>query len=183
MENRSDSGLVRLAAEGDVKAFETLITRHRSAAGAYILSRVPNREDAEDIAQETMLAAWRNIAAYNGGSSFKTWLIAIARRKIADLYRSGYANESAELDCDMPDGDIYCDENGLETVAVAADLSDAIKRLGGGERELVFLIYRAGFTYEEAAEITGAPVGTIKSRMSAVRAKLKKYLGEGYNGL
>lgn len=171
-----DDNLIKLASEGDRRAFELLANRHLAALGAYILSRTPTREDAEDIAQETLLAAWRGIAAYDGNSSVRTWLFAIARRKIADLYRSRYASPSAELDDDIPG-----DDGGLQTTAVAADLSEAVKRLGESERELVFLTYRAGLTCEEAATVTGIPVGTVKSRLSGARIKLKKYLGEGYN--
>ena len=63
------------------------------------------------------------------------------------------------------------------------DAAAAIKSLDAGERELIYLIFEAGLTYAVVSEATGIPVGTIKSRMSALRAKLRGLLGEDYNEL
>ncbi len=59
----------------------------------YILSRVSNAEDVQDIFQETILAIWQGLDNYKGDSSFKTWTIGIARRKIADFYRRHYKDK------------------------------------------------------------------------------------------
>lgn len=177
MTEQTDGALAGLSSRGDKLAFETLMRRYLPLLGGYAACRAPSNADAEDAIQETMLAAWRSIAAYDGASTVKTWLIAILRRKLADIYRFRYRSDNIWLD---DAGDIPEEENPDTGAAERCDLTAAMKRLTGAEKELVYLIFNAGLGYAEAAHVLDIPEGTIKSRMSAVRNKLRKTIGEGY---
>lgn len=128
-----------------------------------------------DIAQEAMLAVWRSIGSYDGSASFQTWVLAVTRRKIADYFRASYKNASLPLD---EGAELADDEAVFERVDDALDVESALTGLTASERELVLLAFSAGHTYPEISVITGLPVGTVKSRMHAVKAKLRKQLGE-----
>ncbi|MDD4124163.1 MAG: sigma-70 family RNA polymerase sigma factor [Eubacteriales bacterium] len=145
----------------------------------YVYTRVPDSGDIEDIIQETMLAAWKSIGTYNASSSFKTWLIGIANNKINDYYRHRYRNRTETLE---GQGEITDGYDFTEHTAVKNDVKQALSVLDDDEKHLVHLIFNVRLSYSEISEITGIPTGTIKSRMSAIKEKLKKRLGEGYYG-
>lgn len=139
----------------------------------YILCRVPSKDDAGDILQETMLGIWQGIKGFDGASSIKTWCISVARRKVADFYREAYRRgDCADLDenDDLPSDDEY--EPLLDKISVESALSG----LSRNERELVFLVFNAQLTYAEISALTSTPEGTIKTRIRAVKEKLRKQL-------
>ena len=84
----SDETLLESAAKGSQRAFEALMDRYMRVVYSYIALRASSA-DAADILQETMLAVWQGISGFDRRSSLKTWLLAVARRKLCDLYRLG----------------------------------------------------------------------------------------------
>lgn len=151
---------------------------HLDAVLGYIRLRVPSEEDAKDILQETMLAAWQGITGFGEESQFRTWLFGIVNHKISDHYRRLYRHpvESLEELLEKQDNNIRYSDGEADTVSERIDAENALRCLNEGERQLVYLIFSAGLTYPEVSELTGIPVGTVKSRMWAIRSKLKKYL-------
>lgn len=183
----SDETLLEWASKGSQNAFEALMNRYLRVVYSYIALRA-SETDAADILQETMLAVWQGLAGFDKHSSLKTWLFAVARRKLCDFYRTRQSLRELPMSEAFPDscGEEYDADSGEDMAAGISerlDAAKAISSLGAGERELVYLIFEAGLTYAQVSEATGLPVGTIKSRMSALRAKLKRQLGEGYNEL
>lgn len=140
----------------------------------YIASHVSITEDIRDIVQETMLAVWQGIKKYNCNSAFRTWVIGITRRKIADYYRIHYKNTSipfSEIE------DFLILENEYESIENSIAVEEAITSLNKIEKELVFLVFNAQLSYTEISGITNIPVGTIKSRMASIKSKLAEQLG------
>ncbi len=166
-------------AKEDKKAFESLMKDYVKVLYNYIYTRIPNSSDIEDIIQETLLSAWKGIGAFNYSSSFKTWLLGIANNKINDYFRTRYrhSNENLATFEDYPDEADFTEGSDKKS-----DVSRAVSMLNPGEKELIHLIFNAGLNYSEISTLTGIPPGTIKSRMSAIKEKLKKYLGEDYYG-
>jgi len=161
--------LVRRAAEGDRGAFTALLGPHLKTVFNFVRAKLPTLEDAEDVSQETVLAAWEALPGFGGRSEFRTWLLGLARRKTADFYRARrVAEEYSENEAAEEDFTIRADEN--------AALARALESLEPYERELVFLIFTAQLSYAEAADVAQVPVGTVKSRMSAVRKKLRELM-------
>lgn len=183
----SDETLLESAAKGSQRAFEALMDRYMRVVYSYIALRASSA-DAADILQETMLAVWQGISGFDRRSSLKTWLLAVARRKLCDFYRARQSARELSMSEAFPDScgeefDIDSGEDMAAGITERLDAAAAIKSLDAGERELIYLIFEAGLTYAEVSEATGIPVGTIKSRMSALRAKLRGLLGEDYNEL
>lgn len=161
--------------ENDKDAFEKLMNIYLKVIYNYIAIHVSVTEDVKDILQETMLSVWLSIKNFNNQSTFKTWVLAITKRKIADYYRFVYGNTVESVD-------EY--EDVLETTDYYEDINDqlvvqdAIKVLSKSEREILYLVFNAELNYSEVSEITGIPVGTIKSKIARIKVKLRKKIGE-----
>ncbi|MGI5899095.1 MAG: RNA polymerase sigma factor [Christensenellales bacterium] len=168
--------MIKNAVGGSRRAFEMLMNGYVRIIYSYALARVGSHQDAQDILQETMLAIWRGIGSFKGESSFKTWLMGIARRKISDHFRSIYKTGGMPLS-DM--GDKLSADGGMSSLDEAVDIQNAVKKLNDSERELVFLVFTAQMTYAEASKTLEVPVGTVKSRMSRIKSKLKAQLEKG----
>ena len=172
---------MKIAFRGDLYGidFENLMEPYNKILYNYILSKVSNAEDVQDILQETILAIWQSLDNYKGDSSFKTWTIGIARRKVADFYRGHYKNKDfhnlEELDVER----IPSDSSSLEHTINSLDIKNSISTLTPENRELLFLIFNAGLSYKEIESITGIPEGTIKSRIYYLKKKLRPLLVEG----
>lgn len=145
----------------------------------YILSKISNAEDVNDVLQESMLAIWQGLKGFKEDSSFKTWTIGITRRKIADFYRKYYNQNHFETrDFNEIENHISALDE-ISNVINKADIEESISTLPERDKELLFLIFSAGLTYGEIEEITGIPKGTIKSRVYTIKNKLRPLLSEG----
>lgn len=173
--------LLKKSQKGDNESFEKLMNCYMKIIYNYIILHIPNSEDAKDILQETMLAVWQGIENFNGQSVFKTWILGITRRKIADFYRRLYKTKEREFE-DIDDYDEYeylSDDNAVNNILSEIDVKNAVDTLKPQEKELIFLIFTAQLSYNEVEAITKIPLGTIKSRMASIKSKLKKQLEEG----
>lgn len=172
---------MKVTFRGDVDGieFENLMEPYNKILYNYILSRVSNAEDVQDIFQETILAIWQGLDNYKGDSSFKTWTIGIARRKIADFYRRHYKDKDfhslEEIDMEKTPNE----PNPLNHAINSMDIENSLNTLASEDRELLFLIFNAGLTYKEIESISGIPEGTIKSRVYYLKKKLRPLLAEG----
>lgn len=146
----------------------------------YILVHVANSEDVKDILQDTMLSVWCSLKTYNGLSSFKTWVIGITRRKIADYYRKIYSGKPKDqLDISQLNEDFQLASqanNFVDSALDKIDIRNAINNLNPKDKDLLYLVFNVQLTYNEIHDITKIPAGTIKSRMHAIKAKLKLLL-------
>ena len=170
--------LIERTKKGDKDAFELLVNLYIQALYKYLLFHVKSSTDANDIAQETMLSIWQSIVTYEYRSSFKTWMFSIAKRRLADYYRKNSRNEILPL-TDFEN--VVTIENNLDDSIESMDVEQALTKLNSEDNELVFLVFQAQFSYQEISELLDIPIGTVKSRMSSIKAKLKNLLSwEGY---
>lgn len=135
------------------------------------------REFSEDIAQETLIKAWRARDRFQPGTNLRAWLFTILRHEYYSYRRRAW--RQASWDEDFADNiPAPADEQSW-----AMDLSDctrALEQLPVGQRETVLLVGVGGFSYEDAASVLQSPVGTLKSRLARGRSNLTKLLaGEG----
>ena len=93
----SDAYLVARAQDGYIDAYELLVRRHSAVAYRVALRLTGNHHDAQDVAQEALIAAWQNLAGFRAGSSFPTWLYQIVTRRALNKIRHGRASAPAEL--------------------------------------------------------------------------------------
>ena len=158
---------------GDRNAFELLVNPYVQALCNYILFRVKNNADADDIAQETMLSIWQSISTYEYQSSFRTWAFSIAKRRVADFYRKSIRNETLPL-TDFEN--VFTAKDNLNETIERMDIEQALANLNSKDNELVHLVFQAQLSYQEISAVLDIPVGTVKSRMSSIKTKLKTLL-------
>lgn len=174
----SDLDLVRLAAQGDHAAFHKLVDRHAKALFQVAISLSATRADAEDLVQETFVAAYKGFAAFDGRASVRTWMTRILMRRAADAWRSGrHARNAVNLDsAPQP-----ARESSESRIDQRLDLAAVLEQLDENHREVIVLREMQGLSYAEIAQTLGLPQGTVESRLHRARAELRQRLkGYGY---
>lgn len=170
MELDADQALVQAARAGSQPAFSRLIDRHQQALRAFLWRVADSRDEADDLAQETFLAAWSRLGDWRGQASFRSWLCAIAWRKAKSARRSVLRRLTRDH--------AYAERTKLETIEDGADreaqlaLKTTLAGLPLEQRAAVSLCLGGDFSHAEAAEILGAPLGTVKSHVARGRLKL-----------
>lgn len=173
--DEDDAALVARICEGSDRAFNLLIDRHQQAVRAFLRRLLSSPEDADDIAQETFVAAWEGAHRYRGGASVRSWLCAIAWRKAKGAQRSwfrSWARETRYQAQAAPDGESRVSAE--DRLAV----KQALLTLPIEQRAAVALCLAEGFSHAEAAEALGAPLGTVKSHVARGKARLLAILSE-----
>lgn len=172
-----DDYLVARAREGYLDAYEMLVQRHSAMAYRVALRLCGNHHDAQDIAQEALLAAWQNLDRFRAGSSFSTWLYQIVTRRALNKITRGRSAGRTDLLEDLTDpgtGPAAQAERNLAADAVTA----ALAALPFAQRTVVVLHHFEGLSYAEAAEVTHSSVPAVRSHLFRARRTLGKKLGE-----
>lgn len=173
--------LVERAQRGDLQAFNQLVLRFQDAVYGLTLRMLGSSQPAEDATQEAFIRAWRRIDTYRGGS-FRSWLFTIAANQARDELRRRQRRPARSLDearddPDRPDLDPPTDEPSpdaeFERGEMRAALEQALMTLPDDWREVVVLSDIHGLDYREISEATGLPLGTVKSRLSRARGRLR----------
>jgi RNA polymerase sigma-70 factor (ECF subfamily) len=183
---RSGSGgdiqLVAAALAGSEEAYRELLARYERPVFSLIVRMVGDRSLAEDLAQETFIKAFRRLDTYDRERKLSSWLFKIAHNTALDhLRRRGLETVPLETPAEDEGGDLIAvltDPAGRSPEAGVArgDLAAALERAVGGlrpeYREAVLLRFREGLAYQEIAEITGQPLGTVKTQLHRARKEL-----------
>ncbi|MBQ8973761.1 MAG: sigma-70 family RNA polymerase sigma factor [Clostridia bacterium] len=175
----NEEQLIQRATEGDAEAFNALLGAHEQQMYALCLRMCCNPEDAQDCLQEAMLRVFRAISTFKGQSAFSTWLYRIAMNTSYDLLRKrkNAANVSAdqlfEEGWSPVDANETPEQRALHSEQRVA-LNDMIQSLPEDMRAAVVLRDVQGFSYEEISQIMNVNVGTVKSRISRGRERLRK---------
>lgn len=176
-----EAQLVSRSQQGDRLAFNTIVERYQSQVFNVAARILGNRSTAEDVAQETFISAYRAIGSFRGGS-LKAWLLRIASNASKDSLRALRRRpaDSLEESLESPSFQPASAEATPEQQALQGELGEfiqsAILGLPEDQRIVLVLIDVQGFSYEETAEATGASMGTVKSRLSRARARLRDAL-------
>jgi RNA polymerase sigma-70 factor, ECF subfamily len=163
------------AAGGDPLAAAALVRATQSDVWR-LCAVLGDRDTADDLTQETYLRAFGSLHRFEGRSSLRTWLLAIARRVCADAVR---ARRRRRLSLVRDDADLEAlsaagtpGDAVDDAVARGVGVTDLLSRLDPDRREAFVLTQLLGLSYAEAAEVAGCPVGTIRSRVSRARGDL-----------
>lgn len=171
-----DRWLVRRACAGETRAFEKLYARHVSRI-YNLLRRLTGGDEAtaEDLAQETFLAAYRSLTAWRGEGALSTWLCGIAVRLYRQHCRADRSteelSETLPAENDSSDPLAHCHRN-----QVLRHLETGIAALPDLYREAFVLAYVEGFAYKEVAMLLSVPVGTVQSRLNTAKKLLRLHL-------
>ncbi|HYF22427.1 MAG TPA: sigma-70 family RNA polymerase sigma factor [Caulobacteraceae bacterium] len=170
----------RIAAHQDRAAFQALFAWYAPRVKAYLIRLGSEPSAAEELTQEVMVAVWRKASTFDRTqASVSTWLFRIARNRRIDAYRR---ERRAELDPDEPELSPPAPQAPDEAV-MAVDretrIREALLTLPSEQCELVRRHFYEDLTHSEIAELTGVPLGTVKSRLRLAFAKLRGQLAEG----
>ena len=188
MPTGTDDQLMEAARSGDDKALEELLGRHEKQVYRFGLRMCGSEEDAKEVLQETLLAAFRGIHAFRGDAELSTWLYTVARTHCLRLRRRsvGAPKEFQPLDSPEATG-VAAADAAPDMVSHARQMGEvlqaAILALPEAQREVLILRDVEGLTAEEAAQVVGIEVGALKSRLHRARLQLREHLsillGEG----
>ena len=178
-----EQALVAAARRGDTQAFNKLILTYQTLAYNVSYRTLHDPEAAADATQQAFISAFRALPKFRGGS-FKAWLLRIVTNACYDQLRRAKRRPASSLDDMLVDPDhsaLLTDETeSPEERAERQDLGYAIQRgldeLPPDQRLTVVLSDIQGFSYQEIAEVTSVSLGTVKSRLSRGRARLRDYL-------
>jgi RNA polymerase sigma-70 factor (ECF subfamily) len=170
MTSDDDRALIPAIRGGSEPAFNILVDRHQQAIRTFLRRLLGNDADADDMAQETFLAAWTHARSFRDKGDVRSWLCGIAWRKARSAQRSWFrrtARDTAhqELSSDVTGGALIEDQ-----LAVKA----ALQALPLEQRAAVTLCLVCGFSHSEAAQILGMALGTVKSHVLRGRERLRE---------
>ena len=180
----TDVELVRGALDGAEPAFREIVLRYQRPVYGLIVRMVRDQGRAEELAQDTFVKAFRALHTYDVQRKFSAWLLTIAHHAAIDELRKGCLKTQSldEMTEDGPKPREFVDPNSAtpaviaERAELAAALQTAIGRLRPEYREVVTLRYERELDYEEITEITGLPMGTVKSSLHRARKELAEHL-------
>ena len=169
-----DTALVERARAGSAPAFSALVQRHQQAVRAFARRIGGDLSDGDDLAQEAFVTAWGRLGAFDGRSSFRSWVCGIA-------YRKGLTAKRGVLRGRVRDGDyvesrVWQDGEAVTGGARTA-LHKAMAELPVDQRACIAMCLAGDFSHAEAAEALGLPLGTVKSHVNRGRSKLLELLG------
>ncbi len=169
-----DVELLQHVAMGDQAALDALYTRHAAVLLRYLRQLTRDTLEAEEILQDTFVAAWTSAKRFEERSTVRTWLFSIARRQWRDRHRRHALDLAPDADLDqLTDPAPTPDENALAAVA-SEELSALVERLSPAHRDVLALAFVDELSYAEIAQVLDVPVGTVKSRLNHAKQALKK---------
>jgi RNA polymerase sigma-70 factor (ECF subfamily) len=180
--------LVHAAQRGDVESFNALVRLYEGRVYNLCYRMLGDADGAADIAQEAFFSAYRNLRSFRGGS-FRSWLLRIATNACYDALRARKRRPSVSLDTTIGDDE---ESVGMQIAdpgetpdeytqrrELAAAIQRGLEYLPEDQRAAVILSDIEGLSYEEIVQVTGANLGTVKSRISRGRLRLREVLRQG----
>jgi RNA polymerase sigma-70 factor, ECF subfamily len=194
MAERTDEALIAAHKQGETTAFAELVRRHGDSLLGYLNRISANRDEAEDLFQETFRRVHENASSYSGKGKFRSWLYAIATNVARDGLRKA-RRQGTMISLNQPNDQCSQGGCGEADIAVAeetaadphqvaaleeqkAQVRQAIDRLPERQRNTLILTYYQGLSYNEAAEALDCSLGTVKSQMYRAVRTLARYLPE-----
>jgi RNA polymerase sigma-70 factor (ECF subfamily) len=180
-----EKALIAAAKRGDTRSFNQLVSHYQDMVYNVAFRILGDGEAAADASQDTFLSAYKAMARFKGGS-FKAWLLRIATNSCYDQLRVHKRRPTSSLEAIYTDTDPSSHfVNGRETPEehtlrqeLGRVIQEGIQTLPADQRTTLVLSDVQGMSYAEIAEVTGASIGTVKSRLSRGRAKLRGCLLE-----
>ncbi len=169
----SDDNLVLLSQSGDNEAFAQLVRKYSPDAYRTAFMVLRDRNEVEDVVQESFLTCYRKIKSFRMESSFKTWLYRIVVNRCYDRLRKRNREIDVLNKMSINLKNVSDDISGIES---RLDLREVIKGLRPEHRLVLTLYYGMDFGVQKVADILGVPVGTVKSRLNSARNMVRKNL-------
>ena len=178
---RGDAELVVRALKGRDDGFEELVRRYQRPIVSYVYRMTGDYDAALDLTQEVFIKVYNSLARYRPEYKFSTWIYRIAHNAAVDHLRRRPSRPQG-LDRTARDGETYerpvasdapSPEQLSERAEMRAEIEDVIQQLPASYRELILLRHAHDLSYDEIAEVTGLPLGTVKNRIFRAREAMR----------
>lgn len=170
----TEADLIRLAQAGDVAAFRQLAQRQQAFLFACAYTFCRDRHGAEDLAQETLVAAWRSLARFDGRCQLSSWLYGILKHRYLKVGTRRVGPSIDDLPADTLPQQTSTPARDAEQAEDAAQVRAAVASLPEEHRQVIELRFFAGASLDEIATALDCPLGTVKSRLHHGLEKLRK---------
>ena len=183
-DNNNDKELVARAKEGDTKAFDVLVQKYQYKV-LNLVGRYVQGDEAQDVAQEAFIKAYRGLKNFRGDSAFYTWLYRVAVNSAKNyLMSSGKKKTRQQVDIDDAEyfdeatllRDQHTPDHMLQTEELEVKVFEAISSLPEDLKMALTLREMDGMSYEDIADTVGCPIGTVRSRIFRAREALDKVI-------
>lgn len=186
MNRLTDEMLVKAYANGDNKAFDTLLRRHQTRVFTYILNIIKNKDVADDIFQETFVKAIMTIkqGRYTDAGKFSAWITRIAHNLIIDFFRQGKSENTVSADqedTDMLNRRDLSEEN-IEDILITTQINEDVRRIMDSlpelQRQVLDMRFYRNMSFKEIAEATGVSINTALGRMRYAVLNMRRIAAE-----
>ena len=183
----ADSELVARAIAGREESFEELVRRYQRPIVAYVYRMVGDYDSALDLTQEVFIRIYNSLGRYRPEFKFSTWIYRIAHNAAIDHLRRSDSSRTEELEVEGEGGQTFqrplaskapTPEQLSERNERRGEIEEVIRQLPPAYRELIVLRHAHDFSYDEIAEVTGLPLGTVKNRLFRAREAMRAQLVE-----
>ena len=172
-----DAELMLRVGQGEHEAYEVLYARYARRLGGFFLRMLAyDTVKAEDMVQELFVRVWVHRASYRTAQPFATWLYAMAYNLCKNAYRHEGVHQDYAAECSLREEPTVTTDEAIERSELRQLLRQAVQALPETQRDAFLLHYDEELTVPEVARIVGCPEGTVKSRLSAALATIKKNL-------
>jgi RNA polymerase sigma-70 factor (ECF subfamily) len=177
-----DAQLIDEVGKGNQAAFDILFSKYNNKLYASLLAFTKSQDLAEDLTQKTFIRVWKKIETFRGDSSLFTWIYRIANNLAKNEFSSKQAKNQGITDniddtYDLESSVSSPESHAIETESMQA-VMDFIASLPTDLREAISLREFDGKSYEEIAQITGSPIGTVRSRIFRAREEILNFMKE-----
>ena len=181
----ADAELVVRALSGREDGFEELVRRYQRPIVAYVYRMVGDYDAALDLAQEVFIRVYNSLGRYRAEFKFSTWIYRIAHNAAIDHLRRVGASRTEEMTVEGEGGDSFekplaskapTPEQETERGERRAEIEEVVGQLPHAYRELIVLRHSHDLSYDEIAEVTGLPLGTVKNRIFRAREAMRELL-------
>ncbi|MBQ4820335.1 RNA polymerase sigma factor [Aquimarina sp. MMG016] len=179
MNHQSDQYYIDKVLAGEVNAFSELVERYQSLVHTVVLRMVKNKEQAEEVAQDTFVKAYQSLSKYRGDAKFSTWLYTIAYRKSLDAIKAAKRMMASEIIEDISEGEMELVNDALgylQNKERKQIISDSIMKLPEDEAAIITLYYFEEKSVKEIVEIIGLTADNVKIKLYRSRKKLYSIL-------
>ena len=177
---RTDLEIINACLDGDKELFAELVNRYKNLVYSIILRQTRDSEEANDLAQDVFLKAYKNLASYSAEFKFSTWIMRITSNHIIDMHRKKKLETISYEDYAENGGNSLATASTPETELIKRDQSRRISKIISDLPEMykipVVLYHSHGLSYNEISEKTGQPLSKVKNRIFRGRKMLKSLL-------
>jgi RNA polymerase sigma-70 factor (ECF subfamily) len=187
----TDGELITKAIAGREDVFEELVRRYQRPIINYVFRMLGNYDASLDVTQEIFIKVYNSMARYSAEYKFSTWLYKIAHNAAIDHLRRNH-NHTQSLEIENEDGTYQLQfeskrlspEQEREQSEWRKEIGAVVKCLPTGYRELILLRHNQDLSYDEIAEVTNLPLGTVKNRLFRAREMMREmFIERGFTGI